>query len=107
MATTPKCHVRILRLLTHEPMNASIYSNAKARTALPPTITIYCFPFTAYRQRSRQPRTAQTLNDPHSIAADSNGNLYVTETLEGNRVQKFTFKGMKQAVLPPPPAQPH
>src|SRR6266566_6661370 len=60
MATTPKCHVRILRLLTHEPMNASIYSNAKARTALPPTITIYCFPFTAYRQRSRQSRTAQT-----------------------------------------------
>jgi hypothetical protein len=29
----------------------------------------------------------------HSVATDSRGNLYTTETLEGKRVQKFLFKG--------------
>jgi DNA-binding beta-propeller fold protein YncE len=31
----------------------------------------------------------------HSIAADSKGNLYTTETYEGKRVQKFNYKGLK------------
>ena len=31
----------------------------------------------------------------HSIAADSKGNLYTTETYEGKRVQKFVYKGMR------------
>ena len=30
----------------------------------------------------------------HSIATDSKGNLYTTETYEGKRVQKFTYKGL-------------
>jgi DNA-binding beta-propeller fold protein YncE len=30
----------------------------------------------------------------HSIAADSQGNLYTTETYEGRRLQKFVFKGV-------------
>jgi hypothetical protein len=30
----------------------------------------------------------------HSIATDSQGNIYTTETFEGKRVQKFTFRGM-------------
>jgi DNA-binding beta-propeller fold protein YncE len=30
----------------------------------------------------------------HSIATDSKGNLYTTETYEGKRVQKFVYKGM-------------
>jgi hypothetical protein len=30
----------------------------------------------------------------HSIAVDSEGNLYTTETYEGKRVQKFTYLGM-------------
>jgi hypothetical protein len=30
----------------------------------------------------------------HSIASDSKGNLYTTETYEGKRVQKFIYKGM-------------
>jgi hypothetical protein len=30
----------------------------------------------------------------HSIATDSKGNVYTTETYEGKRVQKFNFKGM-------------
>ena len=30
----------------------------------------------------------------HSIAVDSKGNIYITETYEGKRVQKFTYKGL-------------
>lgn len=41
----------------------------------------------------------------HSIATDSQGNLYTVETYEGKRVQKFLFKGLgtpqKNAVLWP------
>jgi len=31
----------------------------------------------------------------HSIATDSKGNIYTTETYEGKRIQKFVFKGMR------------
>lgn len=30
----------------------------------------------------------------HSIATDSKGNLYTTETYEGKRLQEFVFKGI-------------
>jgi DNA-binding beta-propeller fold protein YncE len=30
----------------------------------------------------------------HSVATDSRGNLYTTETFEGKRVQKFNFRGV-------------
>jgi DNA-binding beta-propeller fold protein YncE len=30
----------------------------------------------------------------HSIAVDSKGNIYTTETFEGKRIQKFEYKGM-------------
>jgi len=30
----------------------------------------------------------------HSIAVDSKGNIYTTETYEGKRIQKFVYKGM-------------
>ena len=30
----------------------------------------------------------------HSIATDSKGNLYTTETYEGKRLQRFVYKGM-------------
>ena len=30
----------------------------------------------------------------HSLATDSKGNLYTTETYEGKRVQKFAYKGI-------------
>jgi DNA-binding beta-propeller fold protein YncE len=29
----------------------------------------------------------------HSVAVDSKGNLYTTETYEGKRIQKFVYKG--------------
>ena len=33
----------------------------------------------------------------HSIAVDSSGNVYTTETFEGKRVQRFNYKGMGNA----------
>ena len=30
----------------------------------------------------------------HSVATDSQGNLYTTETYEGKRLQRFLFKGV-------------
>lgn len=37
---------------------------------------------------------------PHNIAADSKGNLYITETYEGKRVQRFLYKGLGTGRLP-------
>ena len=34
----------------------------------------------------------------HSIATDSKGNIYTTETYEGKRVQKFVYKGMGRVI---------
>ena len=31
----------------------------------------------------------------HSIATDSKGNIYTTETYEGKRVQKFVYRGVR------------
>lgn len=47
----------------------------------------------------------------HSIATDSMGNIFTTETYEGKRVQKFVYKGMgpvtarEQGILWPKPGQ--
>jgi DNA-binding beta-propeller fold protein YncE len=32
----------------------------------------------------------------HNLAVDSNGNLFITETYEGKRVQKFTYLGLRR-----------
>jgi hypothetical protein len=40
---------------------------------------------------------AGNLTMPHSMAVDSKGNVYVGETLEGKRVQRFAFKGFRKA----------
>ena len=42
----------------------------------------------------RRGRMAGQFMAPHSVAVDSKGNLYVSETLEGSRIQKFVPKGM-------------
>jgi hypothetical protein len=34
----------------------------------------------------------------HSIAVDSKGNIYTTETFEGKRIQKFEYKGMGHVI---------
>jgi len=38
--------------------------------------------------------SAQGFTGGHHMAADSKGNLFITETYEGKRVQKFTYTGM-------------
>jgi DNA-binding beta-propeller fold protein YncE len=46
---------------------------------------------TSFGDGGRQPGQFYAV---HSIATDSKGNLYTTETYEGKRVQKFVFKGV-------------
>jgi DNA-binding beta-propeller fold protein YncE len=46
---------------------------------------------TTFGEGGRQPGE---FYGPHSIATDSKGNIYVTETYRGQRVQKFIYKGM-------------
>jgi hypothetical protein len=36
----------------------------------------------------------------HSIATDSKGNIYTTETYEGKRLQKFVYKGLRPVMKP-------
>ena len=36
----------------------------------------------------------------HSIATDSKGNLYTTETYTGKRLQKFVYKGLGPITKP-------
>ncbi len=49
-------------------------------------------PITMFGSGGRQPGTWYA---PHSIATDSKGNVYTTETYEGKRIQKFIYKGIK------------
>jgi len=46
---------------------------------------------TSFGDGGRQPGQFYAV---HSIATDSKGNLYTTETYEGKRVQKFAFRGI-------------
>jgi len=46
---------------------------------------------TSFGDGGRQPGQFYAV---HSIATDSKGNLYTTETYEGKRVQKFVYKGI-------------
>jgi DNA-binding beta-propeller fold protein YncE len=46
---------------------------------------------TAFGDGGRQPGQFYAV---HSVATDSKGNLYTTETYEGKRVQKFVYKGL-------------
>jgi len=47
---------------------------------------------TSFGDGSRQPGGWYAV---HSIATDSQGNIYTTETYEGKRVQKFVYKGLR------------
>jgi hypothetical protein len=42
----------------------------------------------------RAGRWAGEFYGAHNIASDSKGNLFITETYEGKRVQKFVYKGL-------------
>jgi DNA-binding beta-propeller fold protein YncE len=47
---------------------------------------------TSFGDGGRQPGQFYAV---HSIAVDSKGNIYTTETYEGKRLQKFTYKGLR------------
>ncbi len=49
-----------------------------------------------FGQGGRQPGTFYA---PHSIATDSSGNIYTTETYEGSRVQKFVNQGIRAVTV--------
>ena len=49
-----------------------------------------------FGQGGRQPGTFYA---PHSIATDSAGNVYTTETYEGSRVQKFVNQGIRAVTV--------
>lgn len=48
----------------------------------------------------RAGRWAGQFYGAHNLAVDAQGNLYVTETYEGKRVQKFVYRGMGPATVP-------
>ena len=62
-------------------------TNEKVRVILRETLT----EITNFGDGGRQPGQFYGV---HSIAVDSKGNLYTTETYEGKRLQKFVYKGM-------------
>ena len=51
---------------------------------------------TAFGDGGRQPGQFYGV---HSIATDSKGNLYTTETYEGKRLQKFVYRGLKEITV--------
>ncbi len=61
--------------------------NDRVRIVLRDTMT----ELTSFGRGGRQPSEFYGV---HSIAVDSKGNIYTTETWEGKRVQKFVFKGI-------------
>jgi DNA-binding beta-propeller fold protein YncE len=52
---------------------------------------------TSFGDGGRQPGMFYAV---HSIATDSKGNVYTTETYEGKRVQKFVYKGLAPVTKP-------
>jgi DNA-binding beta-propeller fold protein YncE len=62
-------------------------SNEKVYIILRDTLEI----LTSFGDGGRQPGEFYAV---HSIAADSKGNIFTTETYRGQRVQKFIYKGM-------------
>src|SRR5436853_1567905 len=63
-------------------------ANEKIHVFDRPTLT----EITSFGDGGRQPGQFYAV---HSIATDSKGNLYTTETYEGKRVQKFVYKGIR------------
>jgi DNA-binding beta-propeller fold protein YncE len=74
-----------------DPQQKYIYladgSNEKVYVILRETLEI----LTSFGDGGRQPGAFYAV---HSIATDSKGNIYTTETYRGQRVQKFVYKGM-------------
>jgi DNA-binding beta-propeller fold protein YncE len=77
--------------LSKDPQQKYLYvadgSNMKIHVLLRDTLEI----LTTFGDGGRQPGQFYAV---HSIATDSKGNLYTTETYRGQRLQKFNFKGL-------------
>lgn len=76
---------------SRDPQQRYIYladgSNFKVHVLLRDTLEV----LTSFGDGGRQPGQFFGV---HSLATDSRGNLYTTETYEGKRVQKFVYKGL-------------
>ena len=76
---------------SRDPQQRFIYvsdgGNAKVHIVDRSTLTL----LTSFGDGGRQPGQFFGV---HSIATDSKGNLYTTETYEGKRLQKFVYKGL-------------
>jgi len=77
--------------LSKDPQQKYLYvvdgSNQKVHILLRDTLEY----LTNFGDGGRQPGQFYA---PHSIATDSKGNIYTTETYRGQRVQKFVYKGI-------------
>jgi len=77
--------------LSRDPQERYLYvadgSNMKVHVLLRETLEV----LTTFGDGGRQPGQFYAV---HSIATDSKGNIYTTETYRGQRVQKFVFKGV-------------
>jgi DNA-binding beta-propeller fold protein YncE len=77
--------------LSKDPQQKYLYvadgSNMKVHILLRETLEI----LTSFGDGGRQPGQFYAV---HSIATDSKGNIYTTETYRGQRVQKFHYKGL-------------
>lgn len=77
--------------LSHDPGQKYIYvadgSNMKVHVLLRDTLET----LTTFGDGGRQPGQFYAV---HSIATDSKGNVFTTETYRGQRVQKFLYRGL-------------
>jgi 6-phosphogluconolactonase (cycloisomerase 2 family) len=77
--------------LSSDPQQRFLYvadgENAKIHILQRDTLDI----LTSFGEGGRQ---AGQWHGIHNIATDSQGNIYTTETYDGKRIQKFTFKGL-------------
>jgi len=80
-----------------DPQQKFIYladgANEKIYILLRDTLEI----LTSFGDGGRQPGLFYAV---HSIATDSKGNIYTTETYRGQRVQKFVYKGIQTVAKP-------
>jgi len=76
---------------SHDPEQKYLYipdgASNKVRILLRETLEV----LTTFGDGGRQPGQFFGV---HSIAVDSKGNIYTTETFEGHRLQKFVYKGL-------------
>ena len=77
---------------SHDPQQTYLYvadgTNMKVRVLRRDTLE----ELTSFGDGGRQPGEFYAV---HSIATDSKGNIYTTETYEGKRVQKFVYRGLR------------